>query len=358
MTSALSNEQGLSPEPRISPELISKQEQTQGKSKFTSIAIAELMSQPLKSGLQVVHATPGRVRFRTNDTNLRAILGTISQQLRQQDGVYEVRSNQQTGSLVVSFAQNKLSLPQMLEVFQQFGVSDPQTPLPEAKQTDPFAAWQSIDFWKEQGISLIPLITGLLVTGRLGIHGLPAIPVYLITASATRQMIDHTRNQGTWVGDRGDEYSAESGQVIPDLLVVQPAKIEYSVVHAISGRIRFHVPRLAQDQAYAQQLQRLLKADAQTTSFRVKRAAASILITYEPGVILDAQMQSRSVSERVLHWVGLIQKAGEAISQTKSTMATEQPTPESASAWADLKPPALTASLEFMANLPAQAVAE
>lgn len=260
MTSALSNEQDLNPEPRRSPESISEQEQSQGNNRFTSIVIAELMSQSLKSGLQVVHATPGRVRLRTNDSNLKA-MDTISQQLRQQDGVYEVRTNQQTGSLVVCFDQNKLSLTQMFGVLQQIGVSEPQAPLPETKQTDPFAAWRSIDFWKEQGISFIPLITGLLVTGRLGIHGLPAIPVYLITASATRQVIDQTREQGEQreqreQGEQGEQREQrEQLNSDPRSLTPNPL-IEYNIVHAIPGRIRFHVPRLAQDQAYAQQLQK------------------------------------------------------------------------------------------------------
>lgn len=387
MTNAISSGKGLSSQQRMSPNYISEREQSQGNSKLTSKAFWELTVQPSAHGLQVVHATPGRLRLRATDSSIKSILDTISQQLRQQDGVREVSTNQQTGSLVVTFDENKLSLPQMFGVLQQFGVSEPQASLPEEEKTDPFAAWKSLDFWKEQGLDFIPLITGLVVTGRLGIHGLAALPVYLITAGATRQVIDRTRGQGSGIRDqgeerfmplppgatnntRGGEYPAESGRLVPDPRPLAPrpfcetsdnatqsSKITYSVVHAIPGRIRFNVPRIAQDQGYARRLERLLNADALVTSVRANSAAASIIITYKSDVI------------PVSHWVGLIQLADEASVPTNLTTAiTEQPlqeqvsqptvpidsttaTPEAASPWAELKPPALSASLAFMANL-------
>lgn len=336
MTSAINSEEGLSPQPRVFPNLICDWKQG--------------------DGLRVVHATPGRVRFRTTVSSLKSILdSTISQQLRQQDGVDEVCTNQQTGSLVVTFDQNKLSLPQIVGLLQQFGVSEPQASLSEAeeKKTDLFAAWKSVDFWKEQGLDFIPLITGLVVTGKLGIHGLLAIPVYMITAGATRQVIDITR--GLSVSEplaSQESYSRRSsGQ--------EASEFTYSVVHAIPGRARFNVPRLAHDRAYAQRLQRLLKTDAQVITVRVNPVAASIAIAYEPDVV------------PVSHWVDLMQLADdEANAPTNPTTATTQqssqqqvskptvlidlttPTPEAASPWAELKPPALAASIAHMAKLP------
>ncbi len=189
MTNAISSGESLSSQLIISPDYICEREQSQGNSKLIKKPFSELTVQPSAHGLQVLHATPGRLRLRATDSSIKSILDTISQQLRQQDGVREVSANQQTGSLVVTFDENKLSLPQMFGVLQQFGVSEPQASLPDEKKTDPFAAWKSLDFWKEQGLDFIPLITGLVVTGRLGIHGLAALPVYLITAGATRQVI-------------------------------------------------------------------------------------------------------------------------------------------------------------------------
>lgn len=80
-----------------------------------------------------------------------------------------------------------------------------------------------------------------------------------------------------------------------------PQKISYSVVHAIPGRIRFRIPRLAKDSEYANKLKRLIESDARTTNVRINSSAASIAINYQPGVISDHQMRS--------HLVNLIQTA-------------------------------------------------
>lgn len=60
------------------------------------------------------------------------------------------------------------------------------------------------------------------------------------------------------------------------------------------------MPRLAQDGEYAQQLQKLLKADAAVTSFRMNANAALIVINYHP---------SEGISTS--HWIDLLQTAGE-----------------------------------------------
>lgn len=116
--------------------------------------------QQIGSSFQVVHATPGRLRLRTNDISLKPALKTFAEVLRQQEGVNEVQIHQQTGSLVVKFDENK-SQSQALASLLQLGVS--QAPAPEEKKTDPFATWKSVDFWKEQGLDFIPLATGLAV---------------------------------------------------------------------------------------------------------------------------------------------------------------------------------------------------
>jgi Heavy metal associated domain 2 len=77
--------------------------------------------------------------------------------------------------------------------------------------------------------------------------------------------------------------------------------ISYSVVHAIPGRIRFRIPRLAKDSEYANKLKQLIESDAKTTNVRINLSAASIVINYQPGVISGDQMRS--------HLVNLIQTA-------------------------------------------------
>jgi hypothetical protein len=153
----------------------------------------------------------------------------------------------------------------------------------------------------------------------------------------------------------------------------QPGKIAYSVVHAIPGRIRFNVPRVARDRAYARRLERLLKTDSKVTSVRVNCDAASIAIAHKAGEI------------PVSYWVGLMELADKTIPQTTPVNTTpvnttpvnttpEQPLPpnqlvepagsttveqqpiETASIWSDFKTPALSTALSFLANFPLDSV--
>ncbi|MGH7998372.1 MAG: HMA2 domain-containing protein, partial [Brasilonema sp.] len=299
MTKTLSSRERLSPREKQPVDLFSSQQQSDESSETTRKSVAYSPMQPPVGGLQVVHATTGRVRIRATDGSHNSILETISQNLRKQDGVKEVYVNQETSSLVVNFDAKKLPLPQMLEQLQQFNIHQLQASPQAGSKKDPFAPWKSLDFWKEQGISFIPLFTGLAVTGGLGISGLVSIPVYMITANATRRVIDKLQQPESQTSAPPSSQPAKNEQKSstkrnttdqPSLskvehksvaAAVQPAKIAYSVVHAIPGRIRLNVPRVAGDRAYARRLERLLKTESQVTNVRVNCDAASIAITYQ-----------------------------------------------------------------------------
>jgi hypothetical protein len=394
MTKTLSSRERLSPREQKLVDLVSDQQQSDESSETTSKSVAESTVQPPVGGLQIVHATTGRVRIRATDGSHNSILETISENLRKQDGVREVSVNDQTGSLVVNFDENKLSLPQMLERLQQFDIHQlPASPQAESKQ-DPFAPWKSADFWKEQGISFIPMFTGLAVTGGLGISGLPSIPVYMITANVTRRVINSLKPQ--FAASEIKKNSQKASEIKPNKtdqpslskvqqtfpiktekstnvvdkvneVAAQPGKITYSVVHAIPGRIRFNVPRVARDRAYARRLERLLKTDSKVTSVRVNCDAASIAIAHKAGEI------------PVSYWVGLMELADKTIPQTTPVNTTpvnttEQPLPpnqlvepagsttaeqqpiETASVWSDFKTPALSTALKFLADFPLDSV--
>jgi P-type Cu2+ transporter len=55
-------------------------------------------------------------------------------------------------------------------------------------------------------------------------------------------------------------------------------KVNYQIVHAIPGRIRFRVPLLALDQSYASRLENLLNNETHITKVRINRNAGSIAI--------------------------------------------------------------------------------
>ena len=70
----------------------------------------------------------------------------------------------------------------------------------------------------------------------------------------------------------------------------QHPQIYYTVVHKTAGRLRIRVPHLHQSD-YAQRLQILLETDNYFTSFRIKPAAASLTVTYEPNIKTTANIQ-------------------------------------------------------------------
>lgn len=92
--------------------------------------------------------------------------------------------------------------------------------------------------------------------------------------------------------------------------VKQPATVTYTIAHAIPGRVRFRVPRIAKDSKYVQRLEALLKADPVVTGERVNNAAGSIVITYKSGAMLNSQKRSLSLLEQAISYLSsLIQSA-------------------------------------------------
>ncbi|MBW4685168.1 MAG: hypothetical protein KME40_08710 [Komarekiella atlantica HA4396-MV6] len=395
MTNTVSHN-GLNSQPKMSSDLVSSERQSNEVkvNQNANEAVAQSQVQLSSDGLQIIHATTGRVRIRASEDSFRSRLESISQHLRQQCGVKEVVINQQTGSMIVTYDENQLSLPQVLELLQEFGIHQPQALSESVSEMDAFAAWKSLDFWKEQSISFIPLMTGFAVTGGMGVSGLAAIPVYMITADATRRVIDYLEPQ---ISGAKISKTSQTTDTIPrqfslsnrkgksareDKNASQPsseeesksvfvnkntgftalAKIAYRIVHAIEGRIRFNMPRLAEDRAYAKRLERLVKSDAHVLSVRVNCDAASIAIAYQPSEI------------NITHWVSLMelalqtnppnnlikiteqQPSPEPVSQSsepmKTTTVLEGQPLDISSLWADLRPASLSYSLALMANFP------
>lgn len=397
MTKNISNREKLNIFAKISPNLISTPRSNE-VNQSTSKAIA----QP-SGALQIVHVTTGRMRLRTTDSSLNSNLDNIAQDLRSIEGVREVAVNEQTGSLVVNFDEDKLSLPQILALKSDLKIQQPQDLSDSPSKTDPFAAWKSASFWKEQGISLIPMMTGLAVTGALRIHGWVSIPVYMIAADATRGVIGYLgsqvptseKNEGNHTSSAIKSDISESTIQQENSKVVAPAKIDYSVAHQIRGRIRLNVPKIAQDRAYGRRLERLVKTDAQVTDVRVNFGAASIAIAYQSRDIplsywvslmelaleinpptvgittakqpLEEVSQTPEVTDATTtnHTTPLTQTAEitdattlnhtNQVTQTAEvTDATtaKQTTPRLSSLWSSLKSPAMSFSLGMMANLP------
>jgi copper chaperone CopZ len=321
--------------------------------------------QSTESGLEVVHAMPGRVRLRASGSSLLLAdyweerLEDFAQRLRQEEGVCKVNANLQTGSLVVTFDENTLSYSQMFAVLKKCGVAT-ATEFPDQEDG-------ADGFWLDttQLESVIPLIAGALITGGLGISGLPAIPVYLLAAGTTRQLIEQFEEE------EKEEDGGTRGLLDAGTISLVKQKIDCSVVHAVRGRVRLQVPRLFQDGIYASRLEKLAAADSNITSVRVNRAAASVTFTYDAKAVSETEIGSRLVE--------LIQRAGEAFKPTSYTATpavaentnsqTQEPLvkktsylptrslahlpnkPPKITYLTGLKPPALNLILNFMAHV-------
>ncbi|MBD2433591.1 MULTISPECIES: HMA2 domain-containing protein [Fischerella] len=158
------------------------------------------------------------------------------------------------------------------------------------------AGWKSVSYWKEQGINFIAILASLLVTRMLGIKGWAAILFYLITVDPTLKVTEPRESTKQENLSKGKTNSVGS------------QKIVYSIVHAIPGRVRFNVPRIAQDLKYAQWLEKLFATDAYVTNVRVNRDAASIVINYKTNVMSDSQIYE--------HLATLIESTGDALVET------------------------------------------
>jgi hypothetical protein len=354
MTKTISSRNGLSPQPQVRSGLISAQTESDERKLNTDNSSLTLAQSKVGLSLdrwQIVHASNGRIRIRAQESGAESQIEAICQFLRQYPGIKEVTANQQTGSLAIAFAPEQLSLPQIVAKLQELGIQ--QISADESKiPGDLFAPWKSVDFWKEQTISLIPLMTGLAVTRGLGIAGLASIPVYMIAANTARYVIGSLKSE---IPESPD--SSKPTEISPS-----SDKITYSVIHAIPGRIRFNLPRIAEDRAYGRRLERLLKTDGQVTSVRLNYSAASVAIAYQPREVnLD-------------YWVNLMELALQTHPPTKPVQTIEQPTlceevsqqievvedqsPEISSPWANMKHSAMSYSLAFMANFPLDTLAE
>ncbi|KOP27530.1 hypothetical protein AMR41_04425 [Hapalosiphon sp. MRB220] len=398
MTKTISSREGLGQALQPSSDLIFAHQQSDEVRNHKGEVSTRSTAQSMLGKLKIIHVTQGRVRIRATDVNHNSILESLSRQLRQHDGVTEITINHKTSSLVVKFDEARLSLPEMLTILQEFGIQQYQAISDCENNSDPFAAWKSVEFWKEQGLSFIPLFAGLGVTGAIGINGLAAIPVYMITADATRRVIDYIEPQllGTKKNKKLNTASATqpitNHQDTPQTSLakveqittvkqelfpaknVDNAKITYNIVHAIPGRIRMSIPKLAHDRDYAKRLERLLEADPQVTNVRVNCDAASVAIAYQPNNIKASRwvdlMQLAQGETTAPHVIQKeagtpkhsdIQMQAEKLVTPAPTKKKEfpttkvEPTPEVTGLWASFKAPALSYALAFMANFPINA---
>ena len=114
--------------------------------------------------------------------------------------------------------------------------------------------------------------------------------------------------------------------------------VPYSIVHSITGRVRFRVRRLIYDADYAHRLQVLLENEPNVTHVKLKPTAMSVAVKYQTGQVSDKQMHR--------HLGNLIQLAATPIFPA----ASESDKAESGNSWSNLKLPVLATFLALLAG--------
>ncbi|MEQ8385953.1 MAG: hypothetical protein RH949_26705 [Coleofasciculus sp. A1-SPW-01] len=262
--------------------------------------------------VEILHVVPGRLRLRVLGEEPGTVLKAVTPQLRKCVGVREIRTNEQIGSLLVTFDTNQLSLAQLFKILGNLGLGE----IEQLQSQEPLDA----EAWKKSGtqlISFIPLLIGLLTTRQLGLQGWRSILVYLLTANVVRQImqnLDWLEDTGQKEGDKADENNVNlDGKVLanstpyeqnnkpPTVAFNTDSSVIYGLVHTVPGRMRFRVPKVTEDSAYLRRLQSLVKKDDWITQMRCNSTVASVVITYNPMQFSEA--------EAGLHFISLIQIA-------------------------------------------------
>ncbi|MEQ8466070.1 hypothetical protein [Coleofasciculus sp. E1-EBD-02] len=264
--------------------------------------------------VEILHVVPGRLRLRVLGEEPGTVLKAVTPHLRKRVGVREIRTNEQIGSLLITFDTNQLSLAQLFQILGNLGLGEIEQP----QSQEPLDA----EAWKKSGtqlISFIPLLIGLLTTRQLGLQGWRSILVYLLTANVVRQImynLDWLEDTGQKEGDKADENNVNlDGKAIatatpyeqnnkpPTVAFNTNSAVVYGLVHTVPGRMRFRVPKVTEDSAYLRRLQSLVKKDDWITQMRCNSTVASVVITYNPMQVSEA--------EAGLHFISLIQIAAD-----------------------------------------------
>ena len=113
----------------------------------------------------------------------------------------------------------------------------------------------------------------------------------------------------------------------------------YQIIHRTRGRIRLRVPKIIHNADYAARLEELAAADPHISGIRIKRSAASVTISYVPGLLPEEDLP--------YYLEQILIKA-----QTPGflTAGASPPTENPVSLWSELKLPATAALLALISG--------
>ncbi|MGB3193092.1 MAG: HMA2 domain-containing protein [Limnoraphis sp.] len=249
--------------------------------------------QPVNTAIEVVHATPGRVRIKA-----RSHKETVAQNLRQIEGVYSVILHPNTESLVLKFDTRKLSLSQLLAqlTVSHCALENQFKNQSESQHLSPDEAVKLTSTSEpstEVIETLIRMIAAMLLNRHLGLSGWVSLPVSYATSQATAKVINgvkpQLKNAALLTANLNPKNSSN----------LQDKNLEISVIHSTPGRIRLRVPQVREDSRYAKRLERFAEQNSGIQKININPTTASVTIIHQFNSVVKLESELNRLFEKV-----------------------------------------------------------
>lgn len=226
----------------------------------------------------IVSAIPGRVRLRVKDKTDTDTLDALARQLRNQTGIDDIRTNARTGSLTVRFDPDTASVSQLLAPLQLRDMA--MLPAVAAPESSSAIRSEEVNTALKRLQSFIPPILGIAIVRALGIYGWKAIPAYLLVTGLTRSLVEQLDFDLSLVALPTGDSETPTEENVERNEWVEAIALSDVIAHEIPGRVRLHLPRVAEDAAYATRLEQLATAEDDITRVRINPASGSVTLNY------------------------------------------------------------------------------
>lgn len=141
--------------------------------------------------------------------------------------------------------------------------------------------------------TILPVLTGLLVTTRLQLRGSNALVVNIAIAAITRQVIMQLKKQAGHTPSQSSEANPSTNGGISNGDMPAAKDEDYTIIHSVPGRIRLRIPRLQNDASYAKRVEKLLLTEDIVSSIRINRTASSLVIHYNGTDLTELELGMR-----------------------------------------------------------------
>ncbi|MGQ9872310.1 heavy metal translocating P-type ATPase [Leptodesmis sp.] len=303
------------------------------------------------SPLQVIHASPGRIRLRIQDNKLDAAVEHLRQKIADLYTHLDVQTHPTNRSVILQFDPNELSLESLLA----------RLPVkPQTTEEQPPSLSEGLGKASSLLRRAAPLLSGYAAVRLLGVSGWASLPVFLLSDIMTREVLNQVIPPQPAKVDDSLQDLAKSLSSTPERPTNRQQSVQglqtpalarranadtiaCTLKHSLPGRIRYKIPRLLKDADYTRKLTHLLERDRSVTGIKLNPDSGSLTVYYTAEQIGEAAMQS--------HLADLIQTAP-TVSLPIATTIVEPAAPEAEpSSWNPMTIPMMTLGLSALCSL-------